>query len=265
MGIRFILPSLVLFAQIMAIPMGTYADPSQSPPEIGIDEQLGNFIPEELFFQNEHGETVEIKSLIVKPTVLSLVYYNCPGICQALLSGVAEVLDLVDAEPGKDYNVITVSFDPKDKPEASVETKKTYLHAMNEQFPEKSWTFLTGEEETIEKLTNAVGYYFIKEDEGFVHPTALIIFSPEGKIVRYLYGLTYLPFDLEMSLVEASEGRVGATITKVLRFCYSYDPEGKRYAINVTRVAGTGVVVAAIGFILFLAAMGKHRKRKAAS
>jgi protein SCO1/2 len=264
MGIRLLFLSLILIAAQTMIPAATMADSAQQPPEIGIVEKLGDYIPQGLYFQSESGETVELTSLVEKPTVLSLVYYGCPGICQALLSGVSEVLDLVNAKPGEEYNVITVSFDPKDKPEASVETKKTYLHAMVEQFPEGSWTFLTGEEETIKKLTNAVGYYYLKEDEDYTHPTALIILSPDGKIVRYLYGITYLPFDLEMALVEASEGRVGATITKVLRFCYSYDPEGKRYAINVTRVAGTGVVVAAIGFILFLTAMGKRRKRKAA-
>ncbi len=265
MGIRSLIIFLLLFIPVILIPRGARAESQQGPPEIGIVEKLGDYIPEELYFQNEKGDTVTLKSLIKKPTVLSLVYYGCPGICQALLSGVAEVLDLVNAEPGTDYNVITVSFDPKDTPEASVETKKNYLHAMTGQFPEESWTFLTGEEETIRKLTNAVGYYFMKEEEEFVHPTALIVLSPDGKIVRYLYGLSYQPFDLEMALSEASEGRVGATITKVLRFCYSYDPEGKRYAINVTRVAGTGIVVVAVAFLLFLTALGRRRKRKAAS
>jgi protein SCO1/2 len=265
MGIRILILSLLLISPFILINPAAGEDSEQAPPEIGIVEKLGDFIPDGLYFQNEKGDTVELKSLIEKPTVLSLVYYGCPGICQALLSGVAEVLDLVNAEPGKEYNVITVSFDPKDAPEASVQTKKDYLHAMTNSFPEQSWTFLTGEESTIQRLTNAVGYYFKKDEEDFIHPTALIVFSPEGKIVRYLYGISYQPFDLEMALSEASEGRVGATITRVLRFCYSYDPEGKRYAINVTRVAGTGIIAAAIAFLLFLTARGRRRKRKAAS
>jgi protein SCO1/2 len=265
MGIRLFALFLLFVSPVLLFCPVAAADSTESPPEIGIVEKLGDFIPEGLYFQNEKGDTVALTSLIVKPTVLSLVYYGCPGICQALLSGVAEVLDLVDAEPGEEYNVITVSFDPKDTPEASVQTKKNYLHAMMNKFPEESWTFLTGDEETIRKLTNAVGFYYKKDEEDFIHATALIVLSPEGKIVRYLYGISYQPFDLEMALSEASEGRVGATITRVLRFCYSYDPEGKRYAINVTRVAGMGIIVAAIAFLLFLTARGKRRRRKAAS
>ncbi|NIM19098.1 MAG: SCO family protein [Candidatus Latescibacteria bacterium] len=242
---------------------GTYAEIPANPPEIGIEEELGNFIPSNLFFLNESGDSVAIKALVTRPTILSLVYYKCPGICKALLSGVAEVLDEVDAKPGEDYDVITVSFDETDTPEDSRKTKQTYLHAMARQFPKASWTFLTGDSTTIRTLTDAVGYYFKREEEDFVHSTALIILSPESKIVRYLYGTTYLAFDLKMALVEASEGRIGSTITKVLRFCYSYDPEGKRYAINVTRIAGMGLLVVVLAFILYLTAAGRRRKRKA--
>jgi len=263
MGIRSITLCLFLFPTVMMMQHAAAAGPQQAPPEIGIVEKLGDFVPEGLHFQNEKGDSVELASLITKPTVLSMVYYGCPGICQALLSGVAEVLDLVDAEPGKEYNVITVSFDPRDKPDASVKTKNTYLHAMKSRFPEDSWTFLTGDEKTIHTLTDAVGFYFKKEDEDYVHPTTLIVLSPEGKIVRYLYGISYQPFDLEMALSEASEGRVGATITRVLRLCYSYDPEGRTYTVNVTRVAGTAIIAAALAFLLVLTILGKRRKRKA--
>lgn len=220
---------------------------------IGIDEHLGASVPLEAVFTDEEGDTVTLDELIDKPTLLSLVYYRCPGICKPLLSGVAEVLGKLDMVPGEDYQVITLSFDERDRPEDSRRMRRDYLTAVGKPFPEDSWHFLTGDTTEIRRVTNALGFRFRRSGEDFVHPAALIVLTPKGQIARYLYGLTYLPFDLKMALIEASKGRSTPTIAKVLLYCFSYDPEGKKYVVDVTRIAGAGVLLGAVLLVSVLA------------
>jgi protein SCO1/2 len=157
---------------------------------------------------------------------------------------------------------MAVSFDETEKPALALEKKKLYLKMIEKPFPEDAWTFLTGDKENIHKLTDAVGFYFKREGKDFLHPVSIIILSPEGKIVRYLYGTDILPFDLKMALLEASEGRVGPTISKVLRFCFSYDPQGRKYVFNALKVTGTVTLIFAISFILFLVLKGRKGQPK---
>jgi protein SCO1/2 len=127
-------------------------------------------------------------------------------------------------------------------------------------FPEDAWRFLTGDKENIRKLTDAVGFHFRREREDFLHPVSLILLSPDGKITRYIYGTDFLPFDLKMALLEASEGRVGPTVGKVLRFCFSYDPKGRKYVFNTLKVTGIVTLLFALSFIAFLVFKGKRRQ-----
>jgi protein SCO1 len=226
---------------------------SQNKPEAGIDEQLGSYVPADVNFYDESGRSVNFKSLVSKPTILSLVYYRCPGLCSPLLQGVTEVIDKVDKEPGKDYNLITVSFDTRDNYLTAAEKKSNYLSTLQRKIPGDSWRFLTGDSLNIAKLTNSVGWRFQRQPDGnFAHGSAIMILSPDGKIVRYLFGVTYLPFDVKMALTEASEGKVEPSISKLMQMCYSYDPEGRKYVFNVTKVAGIGMVLFVIGLFLFL-------------
>jgi len=226
---------------------------AQNKPEAGIEEQLGNYVPAEVTFYDENGQSVNLKSLVNKPTILSLVYYRCPGLCSPLLQGVAEVIDRVDMEPGKDYNLITVSFDTRDNYLTAAEKKSNYLSTLKKKIPDGSWRFLTGDSLNIAKLTGAVGWRFLKQPDGnFAHGSAIMILSPDGKIVRYLYGVTYLPLDMKMALLEASEGKIIPSISKLMQMCYSYDPDSRKYVFNLLKVVGIGMIVVIGALILFL-------------
>jgi len=237
--------------------------PSGAAPAVGIVEHLGETVPLDLEFRDESGRTVRLGDLVDRPTVLSLVYYSCPGICTPLLTGLAEVLNLMDMRPGEDYRVITVSFDASDTPKLASEKKRNYLNLIDRrEFPAEAWSFLTGDQESIDAITEAVGFGYEKQGRDFVHAAAIYVLSPKGKIVRYLYGTTFLPLDLKLALTEASQGRVGPTINKILLFCFNYDPDGRKYVLNTTRIAGTAVLLMALGFVIYL---GAGSRRRAAS
>jgi protein SCO1/2 len=234
-------------------------------PEVGIAEKLGDHVPPGIQLYDESGEPVALQSLMDKPVLLNLVYYRCPSICNPLMSSIAEVLRQGDMKAGEEFAVITVSFDDTDTPELAAEKKKNYFNTLPPDFPESGWRFMTADSANIKALTSAVGFNYIKEGNEFIHSAALIALSPDGKIVRYLYGLYYLPFDFKMAMLEASEGRVGPTVSRVLLFCYSFDPEGRKYVFNITRVAGAAGLVSVFALAIGLTIKGKKggAKRKA--
>ena len=227
--------------------------------DIGINEKLGQTVPLDLTFNDENGNKVSLRQLIHTPTILAPVYYHCPDVCSLLLFNMATVLSKLPSEPGKEYQVLAVSFDDMEKPDLAIQKKKMYLKMIEKPFPENAWRFLTGDKENIRKLTDAIGFHFEREGKDFLHPVSLIILSPDGKITRYIYGADFLPFDLKMAVMEASQGRVGPTISKVLRFCFSYDPKGRKYVFNTLKVTGIVTLVFALSFILFLVFKGKRR------
>ncbi|OGB69981.1 MAG: hypothetical protein A2Y94_09065 [Caldithrix sp. RBG_13_44_9] len=229
--------------------------------EIGIIEHLGELAPLDLSFLDENGDTVLLKDLSTKPLVVSLVYFNCPGICSPLLGGVVDVLDRLDLQPGKDYRVVTISFNPNDTPALAREKKKNYFKAFRRgPFPEEEWKWLTGDSLTIQKFTDAVGFKFKKEGKDFAHAGTLIVLGADGKISRYLRGIEFQPFDLKMAITEAGQGRVGPTISKVLLYCFSYDPAGKKYVFNFTKVGGSLFLAGLLIFIAFLTIKKQNRK-----
>ena len=229
---------------------------------IGIDEKLGQFIPLDLTFYDENGNPVSLKQLIHTPLILAPVFYRCPNVCSFLLFNLTGVINKLPSEPGKEYQVWTVSFDETEKPNLAFEKKKMYVKMIEKPFPEDAWRFLTGDKENIHKLTDAIGFHFKKRGEDFLHPVTLVILSPDGKITRYMYGTEFLPFDLKMALLEASEGRVGPTLSKVLRFCFSYDPQGRKYVFNTLKVTGIVTLLFALSLILFLVFKGKKKPIK---
>jgi protein SCO1/2 len=154
---------------------------------------------------------------------------------------------------------VAFSFDETEKPDLALEKKRMYLKMIEKPFPEDAWRFLTGDKENIHKLTDAIGFHFKKQGEDFLHPVTVIILSPDGKITRYMYGTDFLPFDLKMALLEASEGRVGPTLSKVLRFCFSYDPKGRKYVFNTLKITGIVTLLFALSLILFLVFKGKRQ------
>jgi protein SCO1/2 len=230
--------------------------------EAGIDERLGETVPTDLVLVDEKGDSVRLGDLIDRPTIVSLVYYSCPSVCRPLLDEVSVMLgklQKIDMEPGRDYRVVTISFDETDSPEGSARLKTEYYQQLPEGFPSSAWTFLTGDAASVKRFTDSVGFKFRRAGEDFAHPTTLVILSPEGKITRYMYGAEYLALDLKMALYEARQGITGPTIARFLQFCFSYDPEGQRYVLNATRIVGLSTIIGLLGFAIFLKKSGKRR------
>ena len=236
-------------------------DPSSviKPEEVGIDEKLGQVIPLDLMLRDEQGQPVTLRSLIDRPTILTLNYFRCAGICSPQLNGVAEVINLTRAEIGKKFKVLTVSFDERDTPEIAARKRTNYLQEIKRPIAPTDWRFLTGDASTTKKLADAVGFKFKQVGADFVHPGALMFLSPKGQVTRYMYGITYVPADWEMAVQEAARGEIQPTINKWLRFCFSYDPAGRKYALNVTRVAGTVILGVAMAFAIVLIAKGQRQ------
>ena len=240
-------------------------DDQHKKSEIGIDEKLGQLVSLDISLIDESGQTVQLSKYIdnSKPVILALVYYRCPGLCSPLLSGVADVISKLDLVAGKDYNVITISFDPTENNIIAGEKKKNYLKTIkNKSIDEEAWKFFTADSLNIARITDAVGFRYLKQNNDYAHSAVLTILSPQGKIVRYLYGIDFLPFDMKMALIEASKGKVGSTISNVISLCFSYDPEGRKYTLNITRMAGGGVLLLIIGFVVYLRVMKKKDLEK---
>ncbi|MHB8906058.1 MAG: SCO family protein [Melioribacteraceae bacterium] len=232
---------------------------AQKKIEVGIDEKLGNTLPLELQFQTSEGKTVALKDIITKPTLMALVYYECPGVCNPMQSELAWTIDKLQLEPGKDFQVISISFDHNETPAIAAKWKKNYLLTIKRKFDPNDWIFLTGDSLSIQKLTSACGFYFKPADKQFVHAATLIAVSPQGKISRYLFGTDFNPFDVKMALLEAESGKTSPTISKVLTYCFSYDPKGRQYTLNVTRIVG---VVMLLGIGIFLSLLLFKKKKQ---
>ncbi len=236
--------------------------PSFTPEEVGINERLGATIPLDLQLKGEDGQPVTLRQLIDKPTILTLNYFRCAGICTPQLSGVAEVLNRTKAEPGMDFQVLTVSFDERDEPEVAAQKRTNYLGEITRPFPPAAWRFLTGPAATTKALADAVGFKFKRVNDDFVHAAAIIFISPKGQITRYMYGTTYLPADLQLAAQESARNEAQPTINKFLKFCFSYDPAGRRYVLNTTSIGAIVILLAAAIFVIVLVRKGRNGKAK---
>lgn len=262
-GMNKHLAILIISSLLLLRPV--HGGPEEVRDQTGIDEKLDQYVPSDLRFSDEHGNTLSSADLFRQPVILLLIYYNCRHICPALVSGLVESLNAINLESGKDFSVLTVSFDETDTPAMALHTKNNYMVSSKKGFRTESWKFLTGDRKNIRRLTEAVGFRFRKEREGFIHPSSLIILAPGGKITRYLYGTSFLPRDLSMAVYEASEGRSGKSVGKLLRYCFSYDPEGRTYVFNILKVAGTATILFAITFIIYLNISNRSFRNKRAS
>ncbi len=226
---------------------------AQKQIEVGIDEKLGAYLPMDAEFVTSEGDTVTLKQVIDKPVLLALVYYECPGICSPLLNDLSWAMDRIKLEPGMDFKIVSLSFDTMENPTISSKWKKNYLNAMKRKISEDDWIFLTGDSLNIHKVTSAAGYYFKPSaDSEYIHPASTIAIAPDGKISRYIFGTQFNQFDLKMALIDAKAGKTNPTIAKVLEFCYSYDPEGRDYKLNVTRIVGTVMLFSVAIFAVVL-------------
>ncbi len=231
----------------------------------GLVEKLGETIPLDLTFQDENNQDVILRDLIKKPTVLTLVYYRCPNICSPLLQELARVVQLCKSRPGRDYQLITISFDKRETSELSRIAADSIAGSMETPIPKDSWRFMTGDEENINALADSVGFNFVQDENGdFTHPATVIFLTKEGKIVRYLGGLEMLPADMDLAIVDATKGRARNFMQKIQRLCYTYDPKGKKYVFQINRIILGCSLIVAFAFACFLFFQSKKRRREQA-
>jgi len=235
--------------------------------QVRVDERLGEFIDFSSRFMDENNRPVDLKKIFDKPVVVLPVYFMCTSVCNFLQANLANVLNLTHDIPGKDFNVITVSFSDDEDHTHARTSKRNYANLIKREMDPDNWFYLTGDRENILRLTQSLGYYFVKQKKNFyIHPSVLMVLAKDGKIIRYLYGPDFLPFDVGMALGEARKGEPGISIKRgVLSFCFDYDPENKTYVFKMFRITGTAILILLAGFVLFLilpSRSGKGRGRQ---
>jgi len=250
---------VLLIALCVVIPLSPAFAQAPAPGAVGVDEKLGAKVPLDLVLKDEDGQPVTLGTLIDRPTILTLNYFRCAGICTPLLNSMADTADKLPLEPDREFRIITVSFDDRDTPEIANRKRLNYFRQMSRPFPPSAWRFLTGDAASTKKLCDAVGFKFQRQGEDFIHPGVIFFLSPKGKVTRYMYGITFLPADVQMALSEAAQGKVEPTISKLLQICFRYDPQGRRYVFSATRLAGALIILAALGFVAYLMTRGRRR------
>jgi protein SCO1 len=226
--------------------------------KVGIDQRLNQQVPLDLTFNDENGQPVELKQYFgSKPVILALVYFQCPMLCSQVQSGLVGALNgIVRFNVGRDFNVITVSFDPRDTPESATANKKSSMSRYRRDGAEQGWHFLTGRKEQIDALANAVGFHFKwdPQNQQFAHGSGIMLLTPDGRIARYYYGIEYVPRDIQFGLIEASQGKIGNLADQVLLYCYHYDPATGRYGAVIKRVLqlSAGATLLGLGTLLMV-------------
>lgn len=234
---------------------------TDAPPReldgVGIEEHVGATLPLDLTFRNEAGELVPLRSFFdgTHPVILSLAYYECPMLCGMLQNGLMAGFKQLAWSAGKDYQYVNVSINPRESPDLA-NTKKTNLLATSGQRPATAsgWHFLVGEETHIRALTDRIGFKYRYDDEQkqYAHTAAAFVLTPDGRLARYLYGIEFRPRDLRLALLEATDGKLGNTIDRLLLYCYHYDPKTRRYALMATRLMRVGGGITVVGLTLLL-------------
>ncbi len=229
---------------------------------VGIEQNLNEQIPPGLTFRDETGKTVTLGDFFgKKPMILNLVYYQCPMLCGEVLTGLESALRVLKFDVGKEFDVLTVSFDPKETPEMASAKKAEYLKRYGRSGSADGWHFLTGPASSIDALTKAAGFQYQYDPKSgqFAHATAIMVLTPEGKIAQYYYGVEFAPKDLRLGLIQASENKIGTVVDQVLLYCYHYDPDTGKYGAIISRVlqlAGGATVLIIGTFLVVMFRMG---------
>jgi protein SCO1 len=259
------LPACALHAQTVPSNMGpTAATMPAALQNVGFEPSLNGQMPLDLGFHDESGRDVHLRDYFgQKPVVLAFVYYNCPMLCNQVQQGVVGTLRMLSFNPARDYEVVFVSFDPRETPDMAAEKKKIALTHFRRPESASGWHFLTGSKESIDAATHAANfrYSFDAKTNFFAHASGVMILTPDGRISRYFYGVEYPGRDMRLGLVEASAGKIGTPIDHVLLFCYHYDPSAATYSasiLKIIRLAGVLTIVCIVGGILFFRRRDLH-------
>jgi protein SCO1 len=218
--------------------------------EVGIDQKLNQQVPLDLTFRDETGKTVQLSQYFgQKPVLLSLVYFNCPMLCTQVLNGMEASMKGLPMDAGNEFNAISVSIDPSDKPVLAAVKQQMYVGMYGRPNGAQGWHFLTGDEDQIKKLANAVGfrYAYDPDSKQFAHASAIMVLTPDGRLSKYFYGIQYSPRDLRLGLVEASARKIGTPVDSILLFCYHYDPHTGKYGLLISRLIQIGGLLTVLG------------------
>ncbi|MGH9580253.1 MAG: SCO family protein [Terriglobales bacterium] len=235
--------------------------PDSRPPllrQVAIEQRLDQQVPLELAFRDHTGRAVRLGDYFgPRPVVLALVYFQCPMLCTQVLNGMTSSLSVLRFNAGQEFDVLAVSFDPRETPAMAAASREKYLQRYGRPGSERGWHFLTGPQASIDALTAAAGfrYAFDPATGQFAHGSAILVLTPEGRIAQYYYGIEYPPKDLRLGLIEASKNRIGTVVDQVLLYCYHYDPATGRYGaitMNILRLAGGATVLVLGSFIAFM-------------
>jgi protein SCO1 len=243
---------------------------SQLPPalrEIGFDQKIGESVPRDVPLRDERGTTVRLGDYFGRrPVVLVFAYYDCPMLCTLVINGLSSALDVLSLEPGKDFEIVTVSFNPADTPAAAAAKKAVYLERYQRAGAAGAWHFLTADKPAIDRLTAAAGFRYAwdADTKQFAHPSGIIVLTPQGTLARYLFGIEYGPRDLRYAIVEASQGNVGNVADALLLYCYHYDPMTGRYGLAVMRALRLAGGVTVLGIAAFIVVTIRRERRRAA-
>jgi protein SCO1 len=253
--------ALALVACLLLFTAAAHADtpPAYKSPldDIGIDQNLGQQVPADLMFKDENGHDVRLGQYFHgKPVILTLVYFECPMLCTMVLNDLVRSLNMVSLEPGRDFEMVTVSFDPGDTPDLAYRKKRSYLSAYQRDGAEAGWHFLTGQQLAITALTKAVGfrYHWDPIHQVFAHASGIMVLTPAGKLSRYYFGIDYAPVDLKLSLIDASGDTIGSKTDQILLYCCAYDPSTGRYGWVIARLLQIfgGLTVLALALLIGL-------------
>jgi protein SCO1/2 len=248
-----------LLVTLPAFAQTNSATPPALPGKVAITQNLNAQLPLDLMLRDESGRVVRLGDYFNhgKPVLLNFMYYRCPMLCPMVMDGVTNALTELRFDIGKEFDVVTVSMDPRDTPEQAAMKKGMYVKRYGRFGAANGWHFLTAHESAIRRLTNAVGfqYAYDPKSDQFAHGTALMAVTPQGRVSRYLYGFEYKPRDLRLALVEASAGKIGTATDAILLLCYHYDPATGRYsrtAMNFVRAGGVATMLGLAGFIIIM-------------
>ncbi|RIK78637.1 SCO family protein [candidate division KSB1 bacterium] len=256
-SLLLLLASLLLLSSLQAQGLNASNQPDILK-KIGIDQRLGEQAPLDLEFYDEAGNTVPLQQYFgEKPVILTLVYYNCPMLCNLVLNGLTKNLKPLSFSAGEEFDIISLSFDHRETPALAAEKKKNYLKDYDRASAASGWHFLTGDSVNISRLAEAVGfrYQFDPVTKEYAHAGGIMVLTPQGKLARYFYGVDYPSRDLRLSLVEASENKIGSPVDQLLLYCYHYDPRTGKYGLvimNVLRLAGIATVLVLVAFVIVM-------------
>jgi protein SCO1/2 len=233
--------------------------------KVGFEQRLNQQLPLDLPFKNEAGATVKLGDYFGrKPVVLAFVYYECPMLCTQVLNGLESALRVIHESIGREFDVVTVSFDPRETPVLAAGKKKAYLDRYQRPSAEQGWHFLTGDEASIAALTKAAGFSYVYDEDTrqFAHASGIVVATPAGKLSRYFFGIDYSPRDVKFALIESSSGKIGSLAERLLLYCYHYDPATGNYgfmAMRAVRIGGAVTLVALFGFMFVSIRRESHR------